>query len=71
MGMDVDAVVAQKYIEKLHKLVSDLPHGKREQICDDIKEFYEKMKEKYTKIPKAPEQVPGWKPVPLNFNEND
>jgi len=23
------------------------------------------------KMPKMPEQIPGWKPVPLNFDEND
>ena len=47
MGMDVDAVVAQDYIDKLKSLVSSLPHGERSDICDDIIEFYEKIEDKY------------------------
>ena len=64
MPLDVDAIVAGQYIDKLHELVSSLPHMKREKICDDIIEFVEKMEEKYNKFPKTPEEVPNWKPVP-------
>lgn len=49
MGMDVDAVVAKQQIEKLSKIVLNLPHGEREEICDDIIEFVKLMSEKYGK----------------------
>ena len=64
MPLDVDAVVANQYIEKLSRLVGRLPHMKREQICDDIIEFVDKMEVKYNRLPKNPEDVPNWKPVP-------
>ena len=47
MPLDVDAVVAHQYIEKLSRLVGSLPHMKREEICDDIIEFVDKMEEKH------------------------
>jgi hypothetical protein len=47
MPMDVDNVVALKYVERLQQLVSDLPYMRKEEICDDIIEFVEKMEEKY------------------------
>ena len=47
MPMDVDAIVAGQYIDKLRKIMSDQPHGKREKICDDIINFVDKMEKKY------------------------
>ena len=47
MGMDVDAVVAQQYIDILEKILSAQPHGEREEIVDDIIEFVEVMAKKY------------------------
>ena len=49
MGMDVDAIVANQAIDKLKKLVSDQPHGEREEIADEIIEFVEQLKKKYEK----------------------
>ena len=49
MPLDVDAVVAGRYIEQLQKIVSRQPHMEREEICDDIEEFVKKMEEKYKK----------------------
>ena len=48
MPMDVDAVVVQQYMEKLDKIVSQLPHMGRSEICDDIIEFVNKMEKKYS-----------------------
>ena len=47
MGMDVDNIVARDYLGKIEKILFDMPHGEREEICDDIIEFYEQMKKKY------------------------
>jgi len=47
MGMDVDAVAAHIDIEKLEKLLGDLPHGERSDIADDIEAFVKQMYEKY------------------------
>lgn len=47
MGLDVDSVVAKQYIDKLKEIVFNLPHGEREEICDDIIEFVTQMQEKY------------------------
>jgi hypothetical protein len=49
MGMDVDAVVASQKIEELNNLLTYMPHGGKEEVCDDIIEFVDKMKEKYGK----------------------
>jgi hypothetical protein len=46
-GLDVDAVAANQAIDKLHRILSDVPHGEREQIADDIIEFVDKMEVKY------------------------
>ncbi|MFA5366533.1 MAG: hypothetical protein WC333_01225 [Dehalococcoidia bacterium] len=47
MGLDVDYVAACQAIEKLERLLSNQPHGKREKIADDIIDFVKKMKQKY------------------------
>jgi uncharacterized protein YifE (UPF0438 family) len=47
-GMDVDYIAGKKAIEELGKLFNDQEHGKREEIADDIIEFVEKMKGKYS-----------------------
>lgn len=49
MGMDIDAVVANKSIEELRNLLLSMEHGRREKIADDIIEFTDKMKIKYYK----------------------
>jgi len=48
MGMDVDYIAAKNAIEIIEKTVSDLPHGEREDIADEIIEFAENLKRKYT-----------------------
>jgi hypothetical protein len=47
MGMDIDYIAGKQAIDELKELLSDLPHGEREEIADDLIEFAEKMKEKY------------------------
>ena len=49
MPMDVDYIVAKDAIDELHELLSDMPHGEREEIADEIIEFVEKMKQKWKK----------------------
>ena len=48
MGIDVDYIAGKQAIEKLEELLSDQEHGGREEIVDDIIEFVEKMKVKYS-----------------------
>lgn len=47
MGMDLDYIAGKQSIEELDKLFSDIEHGEREEIADEIIEFVEKMKIKY------------------------
>lgn len=47
MGLDVDAIAAKDAIEKIEKVVSNLPHGKRKGIANEIIEFAEELKRKY------------------------
>lgn len=48
MPMDVDYIAAKDAIEELDKLLSDIPHGERQEIADEIIEFVENMKKKWT-----------------------
>jgi hypothetical protein len=48
MGMDVDYIFGKQAIEELEKLFSHQNHGERGEIADDIIEFVEKMKDKYS-----------------------
>lgn len=48
MPMDVDYIAAKQSIDELKKLLSDTPHGEREEIADEIIEFVENMKKKWT-----------------------
>ncbi len=48
MPMDVDYLAGNQAMEELKKLFSDQKHGEREKIADDIIEFVEKMKVKYS-----------------------
>lgn len=48
MGMDVDYLAGKQAIDELEKLFSDQPHGEREQIADEIIDFVDKMKDKWT-----------------------
>jgi uncharacterized protein YeeX (DUF496 family) len=47
MPLDVDYIVANDAIEELKKILSDTPHGEREDIADDIIEMVEILKQKY------------------------
>lgn len=49
MGMDIDYIVAKDAIDKLTKLLSDIPHGEREGIADEIIDFVEKLEQKWKK----------------------
>lgn len=49
MGLDIDAVFAQKFINELKDLLLSIPHGERSDFTDDLNEFVDKMKEKYGK----------------------
>ena len=49
MGMDVDYLVAKDSIEELEKMLSDTPHGEREEIADAIIELVENFKKKWGK----------------------
>ena len=49
MGLDVDYIAAHQSIEELEKMLSDVPHGKREKIADEIIEFVESMSKKWNK----------------------
>lgn len=46
--MDVDYVFAKNAIDELEKLLSDQKHGEREKIADEIIDFAEKMKRKWS-----------------------
>lgn len=48
MPMDVDYIAAKQSIDKLEKLLSNIPHGEREEIADEIINFVEQMKQKWT-----------------------
>lgn len=47
--IDVDYIAGEQAIEELEKLLSGQKHGAREEIADDIIEFVEKMKAKYSR----------------------
>lgn len=49
MGMDVDYLAGKDAIEELENLLSDQEHGERCEIADEIIDFVEKMKKKWTK----------------------
>lgn len=46
MGMDVDYLAARQAIDKLEKMLSDTPHGKRENIADEIIEFVDNLEKR-------------------------
>jgi len=48
MGLDVDYIAAKNAMDELKNIVSDMQHGEREEIADDIIEFVEKIKLKYS-----------------------
>jgi len=47
MPLDVDYLAANDALEELEKILSDTPHGEREDIADDIIELVEIIKQKY------------------------
>jgi hypothetical protein len=47
MPMDVAGVIAKQKIEELERLLFNMPYGGKEEICDDIIEFVDRMKAKY------------------------
>lgn len=48
MGLDVDYIAAKNAMDELKNIVSGMQHGEREEIADDIIEFVEKIKLKYS-----------------------
>ena len=46
--MDIDYIAGKQAIEELQELFNDQEHSHREKIADDIIEFVEKMKVKYS-----------------------
>ena len=52
MGLDVDAVIAIQYIDKVKDIIASVPRGQTKEICDDVIEFVDKMKVKYAKVAK-------------------
>lgn len=52
MGLDIDFIAADNAINDLKKILSDIQHGEREKIADDIIEFVDKMAIKYKKVSK-------------------
>lgn len=49
MPMDVDYIAAKDAIDELDELLSNMLHGEREGIANEIIEFVENMKRKWTK----------------------
>lgn len=49
MPMDIDYLAAKSAIHDLIKLLDEQPHGKREQIADEIIEFVKIMKKRWPK----------------------
>ena len=47
MGLDVDYIAAKQSIEKLEEKLSDIQHGERESIADDIILAVDKILKKY------------------------
>lgn len=47
MGMDIDYVAARSAIGDLERLLSNVEHGEREEIADDIIGFVRSMKKKW------------------------
>ena len=47
MGMDVDYIAAKQAITELENILSDVEHGEREEIADDIIELVELIKKIY------------------------
>ena len=50
MGLDVDYLAANQAIEKLEELLSETPHGEREEIADAIIEAVDKIHKKYATV---------------------
>jgi hypothetical protein len=48
MPLDVDYITAKQAIEELSKFLADQPHGEREQIADEIIEFVNYIRDRYT-----------------------
>lgn len=49
MGLDWGMIGCRNTLEKLGNIVRNLPHGKRDGIEVDLREFTTKMEEKYGK----------------------
>ena len=48
MGLDVDYIAAKQAIDELEKMLSDTPHGEREDIADAIIDLIENFKKEKT-----------------------
>jgi len=47
MGLDVDYIAAKDAIDELTEILSNIEHGERCEIADDIINAIEKIKKKY------------------------
>lgn len=47
MPLDVDYIAAKNAIDDIEKTLSNVPHGEREKIADEIIEFAEQLIKKY------------------------
>lgn len=47
MPMDVDYIAGKQSLDRIYLLMSQIPHGEREAIADDIIEMEQKLTEKY------------------------
>ena len=52
MGLDVDYIAAKQAIDELEELLTNEPHGEREEIADEIIKLVERFKRrwKYAKL---------------------
>jgi hypothetical protein len=47
-GMDMDYIAAKQAIDELDEILSEMEHGDRSEIADEIIEFVNRIKEKYS-----------------------
>jgi hypothetical protein len=61
MPFDLGVAVAKIQIEELSKIINNIPHMQREEFCNEVIEFVERMKAKHTpeyyKLKKSPEDI--------------
>jgi len=47
MPLDIDYIAGVKAIDELKELLSQQPHGERDEIADEICAFVEEMKQRF------------------------